>query len=732
MSSEHDPIRAEGDPFAPVEAPSRWRTVLDPKVLIAFFSSLIVFSMAIVDVGRSSPGPLSEPHARESQLAGRFGCADCHGGWRQSMARACMECHEDVEHQVDASTGFHGELDGELALECGRCHSDHHGAGVPLVQEHSFRLAGFDGRADFDHDFIGFGMGGKHLELECSECHTQADVAHIGAGEQRFGGLSKNCATCHEDAHTPSLGTRCDRCHVQESFEHLISEGHERHLALIGGHGGLDCRECHGDSERWSLEAHAAEDLPARNCKSCHASPHAERFELGIAALEGTARGRACAECHMAEHTRFDDPGVPMSDAHHAASGFPLEEPHAEQDCAECHAASGASFEERYPGRAADHCAECHADPHGGQFLADYGLEGAGDLSDCRRCHAATHFAPHTFDQVAHAETRLALEGAHADTECAACHSMPEEGLPAAGVRSFMGTELTCEGCHGDPHRGLLDHGAVSRAGGRGVHGSCAACHASTRFDDVDLAEFRHGHFAGFDLLGAHEQADCQACHPATSEADELGRRLGFAGGSFERVAGCVDCHADPHGGAFERAGLPLEVGDSAGCARCHTESSFRLMRAPFDHGAWTGFELEGHHAEASCTACHPSVDPGTNLGKSLGFAAGSSCVDCHAAPHRDQFLGAPPEPEGLAAKACASCHTDSVAWHARGFDHEAHSRFVPGASHSDVACDACHAKEADDQGRFVRYRPLERECRDCHGFESGSLRAGERALRDR
>lgn len=743
MSPDHDPIQAEGaiqaegDPFAPGQESSRWRTVFDPKVLIAFFSSLIVFSMAIVDVGRSSPGPLSEAHGRESELAGRFGCADCHGGWRQSMARACMECHEAIEHQVDAATGFHGHLDGALALECGRCHSDHHGADVPLIQDHSFRLSGFEGRADFDHDFIGFGMQGKHLDLECAECHENADAAVLDAGEQRFVGLSKSCATCHEDPHTPSLGTRCDRCHVQASFDHLISDGHDRHLALIGGHADLDCRECHGEGERWSLEAHAADDLPRRNCKSCHSSPHAETFELGVAAREHTVRGQVCSECHLAPHTRFDDPDVRMSDAHHAASGFVLDAPHAEQDCAACHGGDDGAFQDRYPGRNAEHCAECHDDPHGGQFLEAYGVEGGsivdgGDMSDCRRCHTATHFEPHTFDQVAHAQTRLALEGAHADTECAACHSLPAEALPEEGVRSFMGTELTCEGCHGDPHRGLLVAQAVRDAGGDGDHGSCAACHASTRFDAVDRESFRHGHFAGFELLGAHEQADCQACHPSSSAADELGRRFGFAGDSFERVGGCADCHADPHAGAFDREELPMAVGEREGCARCHTESSFRLLREPFDHGAWTGFELEGQHAQGDCTACHAPVEPDRHQGRSLGFAVGSNCVECHASPHREQFQGAPEEALDLTARECATCHGDSEAWHARSFDHELHSRFAPGESHAGVACDACHATESDDEGRFVRYRPMERECRDCHGFESGGLRVGERLNRDR
>lgn len=731
MSEGIDPIRSEGDRFAPGPEASRWRALLHPRVLIVFFSSLAVFSMAVVDVGRSSPGPLSEVHQRESQLAGRFGCNDCHGGWRQSMAQACLECHGNVEHQLGAMTGFHGTLPKALANECGRCHSDHHGADFGLIQEQSFVLAGFESSAAFDHDAVGFEMRGTHLELACTECHPNAEVGVLAQGEQRFGGLSSNCATCHEDTHEPTLGTRCDKCHVQEDFTSLEFPDHDRYLALVGGHGNLDCRTCHGESDEHSLEAHVGQKLPGRNCKSCHSSPHAERFELSLAAQMTTARGQICIACHREEHTDFGSSLDFVTARQHSASGFDLAEPHADQDCAVCHDPALSHYDERYPGRSAESCAQCHADPHGGQFEEVYALNGEPGATDCRRCHSATHFEPHGFDQVAHAQTRLELKGAHAEAECATCHS--DVQLEASGeVRQFMGTELTCEGCHSDPHRGLLERDAVHDAMDFGVQGHCAACHESVSFKATDRELFDHGDFAGFELLGAHAQADCQSCHPESTEADELGRRFGFAGGSFERVGGCADCHSDPHGGVFDQGQHVEDTGEITGCARCHTESSFRLLRDPFDHGAWTGFVLEGLHAEASCTDCHAPIDPEAHGGRSMAEAQGGTCQDCHATPHRTQFLGSPIELAQLGghtfeSRDCASCHSDSEAWHAQGFDHDALARFALGESHAEVGCAACHAIEIDEVGTFTRYRPMASDCRDCHGFESGDLRGRDR-----
>ena len=81
-----------------------------PHLWIALFSALGVAFLAVVGVERTSPGPLSAVHEREAELSGGRSCRECHGGWRQSMAGACLECHAEIGTQIDASDGLHGAI----------------------------------------------------------------------------------------------------------------------------------------------------------------------------------------------------------------------------------------------------------------------------------------------------------------------------------------------------------------------------------------------------------------------------------------------------------------------------------------------------------------------------------------------------------------------------------------------------------------------------------------------
>src|SRR5688500_1091205 len=97
-------------------------------------------------------------------------------------------------------------------------------------------------------------MAGKHLELDCAECHVNAYVDVLPAGETRYLGLAQDCAGCHEDPHEGAMSVSCASCHGQETWDRMHAEGHDRHLPLIGGHGDLDCRACHAKDTDRALE----------------------------------------------------------------------------------------------------------------------------------------------------------------------------------------------------------------------------------------------------------------------------------------------------------------------------------------------------------------------------------------------------------------------------------------------------------------------------------------------
>jgi len=688
-----------------------------PHLWIGIFSAIGVVSMAVVDTRRPAPGELAAVHQSVAELEGGTGCADCHGGWTRSMTSACLDCHDQIAGQMEVGEGLHGVLDEHKAQRCALCHSDHHGAGFSIVNQQSFRQAGVPDRDLFDHGRIGFPMTGKHLDLGCDECHANADVEILQAGEHRYLGLDRGCATCHDDPHEGRMKLACAQCHGQEAWDELGSRTHDRFLELVGGHGDVSCRGCHAEGAPHSLELLGGGLRPAaRSCRSCHESPHRRPFVRKVARLEQLAPEASCIACHAAEHTSFREDAIEITAEQHACSGFGLGEPHAEADCAACHGSDGGAFRERYPGRKADECAACHEDPHGGQF--EHGVF-AGE--GCVACHDRVRFLPHAFTLASHARTSFELTGTHVETACAACHAVGEPDEP----RSFNGTGQRCEQCHDDAHRGFFEQAVQPNAVAEASldrspeAGECAACHGTTAFADIPEGSFDHHLWTGFAAAGAHAQTDCESCHPRADEADENGRRFGRVDKHFGEFRGCVTCHADPHRGRFDRRKYPRAVDGRTGCARCHVEVSFRTFPGGFDHDEWTGFALEGAHAESGCSSCHEPLRSPDAFGRTWEHARGRECAACHADPHEGQFGAGTVE-----RSRCERCHESAESFGELSFNHERDSRFRLGEAHTDLDCAACHqARSRDDGTEFVRYRPMRKECVDCHGEHENPLR---------
>lgn len=685
-----------------------------PKLWIAVASLGLVLMVAITEFERTAPGPLSRVHESDPALAGMNDCSACHGGWFESMADACLACHEPVAEHLDTDRGLHGMLlPDEDATRCALCHSEHHGDDFAVLNRASFAQAGVPDPAKFDHELVGFAMQGAHLELKCSECHEHAEAELPPEGALRWMGLEQDCASCHDDPHEGAMALDCTACHGQEAFDVFEPRDHGLHLPLVGGHEALDCTQCHAADGAHSLDALGARGgVPAgdgRSCTACHDAPHHPGFVKGTAWLAEASADMICAHCHRADHTSFREPGLSVDPEQHAQSGFRLSTPHAELDCDACHAGGPeSSFEERYPGRTAEACAACHEDPHAGQFALPL-----ADAAECLDCHAREHFTPHLFDDQAHTQFAMPLTGSHAALDCEACHDLAADDA----TRVFRGTEERCEQCHDDAHRGFfaaLDPALVAQLTAA-PEGECASCHETTRFDDVDQARFDHGALAGFPIRDAHAQTDCETCHPRAAHPDELGRRFGRVEEHFGVFDGCVTCHDDPHAGAFDLPSLPAFVDGRADCARCHVESSFRVLPRGFDHALWTGYPLEGGHAALDCAACHAPLPAPSPEGRSWDTAAGTDCADCHSDPHAGQFLQ-----DGFTD--CAACHRNTRAFTDLRFDHDRDARFPLGDAHREVACAECHESVPWGPLEIVRYKPLDTQCVDCHGLDEALL----------
>lgn len=690
-----------------------------PRLWLAILSSAAVLYLTVGYVTRTSPGPLATAHEREEKLTGIGSCANCHGGWLGDMTGACVECHKPIGTQLGKKTGLHGKLRPDLAVQCARCHSDHHGGDFAMVNKQSFLEAGVPERDKFDHRTIGYDMAGKHLEITCAKCHKNADAGVLPPDGQRFLGLDQACARCHEDVHKGTMGQACASCHGQETWDRLRSEGHEKHLALVGGHGKIECRTCHalGDPVH-SLEAiGAGRELFPRDCAHCHDSPHRGEFTERNAALVSKQPGLSCVTCHLPEHLTFREESLSgMTPAQHACSGFPLSVPHDKVACKDCHAlpageaaAAGAppesTFALRYPGRVADSCKACHEDVHKGQFD-----EGPFAAEGCVGCHDRERWKPHAFTAERHERAALPLTGRHLEIECNKCHELPAKEATSepdpAKPRIFRGTPALCQGCHEDAHGAYFDRFRADLAGEK--LGTCARCHLTTLFREVPAEGFDHGKWTAFPLAGAHAQSACESCHRRSEKPDPSGRTFGKVADRYGKIKGCITCHTDPHRGGFDAKGLPPKVDGKTGCERCHVETSFRTFPDGFDHGRWTGFVLDGAHEKASCGACHAPLRKADKFGRTWGRAKGSACADCHADVHAGQFLV-----DG--GNDCMRCHRTATAWKDLAFRHNFDSRFALGKAHSNVACAACHKTARIGDADVVRYRPVPRECADCH-----------------
>ena len=160
----------------------------------------------------------------------------------------------------------------------------------------------------------------------------------------------------------------------------------------------------------------------------------------------------------------------------------------------------------------------------------------------------------------------------------------------------------------------------------------------------------------------------------------------------------CLGCHTEIKSRIEAGSGYHARVlNQSAGpadCARCHAEhrgpgfAFVPLNRKVFNHGALTGFALEGTHSEQKCEACHSAarVDAAArseiklkDLNRSfLGLRR--ECTFCHEEPH-----------QGRLGTNCLSCHTPDNWSPASRFSHS-RAQFQLTGLHQKVPCEKCHA----------------------------------------
>ena len=549
--------------------------------------------------------------------------------------------------------------------DCASCHSEHNGADFQLVHWEPSREA-------MDHGKTGFALTGKHAGAACANCH-KADFVPSAARagilvkdlSRTYLGLSRDCATCHQDEHRGQLGKDCARCHTAEAWKpaSLFSHGKAK-FPLTGAHEKTPCAKCHtsiADGKPYIKYT----GLAFTQCTACHTDPHQGSFAARCESCHNTTNWKRIAQLQG-----FD----------HAKTKFPLLGKHASVACSDCH--TRGDFKTAVPFQK---CMDCHQDAHKGQFRV------RPDGGECAACHTVEGFKPSLFTVKDHAGTKYPLEGRHLQVACDKCHT--PKG-PQGEDTLFKITQTQCKDCHEDVHKGQF--------AGPPHQNRCESCHNLQGFQPARFALARHKE-TRFPLTGAHLAVLCADCHQPVPAASPTPVKYKFADRS------CTACHLDPHQGQFrERMETKRPDGTVPGCEACHTTAVWKEVNR-FDHSK-TAFALLGAHRGVACADCHRPPALETNL-KNVDFrAAPKQCAGCHLDPHGGQFAARKD------AADCSGCH-NSARWKPSEFDHDQRTPFSLEGAHRRVVCEDCHKLTREVDGKKVLfYKPTPRACKECHG----------------
>lgn len=232
----------------------------------------------------------------------------------------------------------------------------------------------------------------------------------------------------------------------------------------------------------------------------------------------------------------------------------------------------------------------------------------------------------------------------------------------------------------------LAGAGPAAGQGATSPHGPsldipCSACHTTDGWTPArQRMAFSHAS-TGFPLVGAHERAECAACH--------LGLRFDEPGGPAE----CASCHVDVHQGRL-----------SSQCEDCHQPESWRGERERIMAHSRTSFPLMGAHLRLDCEACHRDERAGAYTGLD------PACWSCHSADYRGTVF---PDHEASGYDhECRTCH-GTATWRGARFDHA--DRFPLIGAHATAPCATCH----QGPNREVLWSPAdEYDCVACHRAE--------------
>jgi hypothetical protein len=418
-------------------------------------------------------------------------CGKCHDPLRTNVATKCLECHSDVQTQIQSGQGAHSQI--ATINQCATCHPEHKG------RTFNPTLASFQ---KFDHSRTNFSLiwhqeNYNATPMQCSECHSNTKFSVVD---------NQTCADCHSkqdkrfnQTHPQEFGQDCQGCHDgvdrMQVFSHSTTG-----FALDGKHAQIQCTDCHNPVN--------VKDTP-KDCKSCHAEP---AMHQGIFA-------QSCDTCHS---TQAWSPITlnGQSFGHLVSTGFSLALHSVDYSkqaitCSTCHPKDLQTYDIQI-------CINCH-EKHDAKFMADHIQQ---YTSGCLTCHDGVD----RLSNFQHANF-FVLDGKHASLQCTDCHTN----------QVYRGTPSECWQCHKEPeiHTGIF-----------GL--KCYYCHDAQAWSPATLHQ--HGFPLNHGLTDVNSQLPCDTCHGANyieytcytchdhQQAEIIKSHLA-AGIQQQDIPACAKCH---------------------------------------------------------------------------------------------------------------------------------------------------------------------------------------------
>jgi hypothetical protein len=608
----------------------------------------------------------------------------------------CKDCHVNNQYAT-------------LPMNCVDCHRaeyakttnpDHQSLGYPqtCVQCHSTTAWK---PAAFDHNATKFALTGKHIAVQCQDCHTN----------NNFQLVYTNCYPCHTTEYqrptnpnhvTGMLDHRCETCHsttgwLPSSFNHSSTK-----FALTGKHAAAQCQSCHVNGNY---------QLSYADCYQCHQADYA-RPASPVHVVPGFSH--RCETCHTTSvwtPSTFD----------HNATKFSLTGAHRTVACKDCHTNN------QYAGLQSN-CIDCHRSEYVNTVTPNHQV--LGYPQQCTQCHSTTAWKPAAFD---HNATNFALTGKHLITQCQQCHIDNNYALKYTDCFPCHQTDFQrptnpnhvvgmldhrCETCHSTNAwlPSTFNHGATKFAlTGKHATAQCQSCHVNGDFKLV-YADCFQCHQADYakPVSPAHVQPSfshqCQTCHTTTtwtpSTFDHGTTKFVLTGS--HRAAACKDCHknnlysglpaacVDCHRTEYVNSTNPnhVSLGYPQTCVQCHSTTAWRP--ASFDHNT-TKFALTGAHVATQCVQCH------VNNNYQLVY---TDCYPCHTGDYAKPIN--PNHVTGMLDHRCETCHS-TTAWRPSSFNHSS-TKFALTGTHSTTPCQSCHVNG--------NYKLAYTDCYMCHAAD--------------